>query len=79
MKCACVAESQAEIADSGSLEWHTNYAAAYAKAKRDGRMLRVNFVPSGDNAAQRQLESAPVAVDGVGALAARLQVRGSRL
>jgi hypothetical protein len=58
LKCVCAVDAKAETTESGSLEWHTNYADAYAKAKRDGRMLLVNFVPSGDNAAQRQLENA---------------------
>jgi hypothetical protein len=45
-------------ADADKLEWHTNYSAAYARAKRERRMLLVNFMPQGDSAVQRQLESA---------------------
>ncbi len=55
---AALGEVKATTADGGSLEWHADYTAAHAKAKREGRMLLVNFVPEGDSAAQRQLESA---------------------
>ncbi len=57
-KCIAVRQAESATDDKGSLEWHTNYAAAYAKAKRERRMLLVNFMPDGDSAAQRQLESA---------------------
>jgi hypothetical protein len=58
MNCASAVNAEAETADGESLEWHTNYAAAHAKAKRERRMLLVNFVPKGDSAVQRQLEYA---------------------
>jgi hypothetical protein len=57
-KCGCEVDAQAAKADGVGLEWHTNYAAAHAKAKTERRMLLVNFVPEGDSATQRQLESA---------------------
>jgi hypothetical protein len=57
-KCTAARYANAETADMGSLEWHTDYAAAHAKAKRERRMLLVNFTPDGDDAAQRLLDSA---------------------
>jgi hypothetical protein len=51
-------KAQAETADIERLEWHTNYAAAHAKAKEERRMLLVNFMPEEGSAVQRQLESA---------------------
>ena len=56
MKCAAAKDGATETAVKENLEWHTNYAAAHAKAKQEQRMLLVNFVPKGESAAQRQLE-----------------------
>ena len=56
--CARAVHAKPQAADRESLEWHTNYAAAYALAKRERRMLLVNFAPVGDSAVQRQLEFA---------------------
>jgi hypothetical protein len=58
MKCACAVNAKVDTADKNSLEWHTDYAAAHAKAKREEKMLLVNFVPASDGAEQRQLEAA---------------------
>ncbi len=72
-----------ETETHGGLEWHTNYAAAHALAKREGRMLLVDFVPKAESSEQRQLDDAiekdavaakTTAVDGVGAVAARLRI-----
>jgi hypothetical protein len=57
-KCTPARFVEAETAEAGGLEWHTDYAAAHAKAKRERRLLLVNFTPEGDHAAQRQLDSA---------------------
>jgi hypothetical protein len=57
LKCAYVVDAEDETEVRGNLEWQTNYAAAHAKAKRERRMLLVNFVPEGDSALQRQLDS----------------------
>jgi hypothetical protein len=51
-------ETKTETETHGTLEWYTNYAAAHAKAKREGRMLLVDFVPAAESAAQRQLDDA---------------------
>jgi hypothetical protein len=51
-------ESKSETFELGGLKWHTDYSAAYAEAKRGRKMLLVNFAPAGDNATQRDLESA---------------------
>jgi hypothetical protein len=56
--CACAAVAKPETIERGNLEWHTDYTAAHAEAKRDRRMLLVNFTPDEDNAAQRQLDAA---------------------
>lgn len=55
---AAAGDTKAATVDGRSLEWHTEFAAAHAKAKREGRMLLVNFTPEGDDAGQRQLDSA---------------------
>jgi hypothetical protein len=45
--------------ESADLRWHTDYLAAYSIAKREARMLLVNFVPTGGDGVrvQRDLEA----------------------
>jgi hypothetical protein len=59
-----------ETETHGGLEWHTNYAAAHALAKREGRMLLVNFVPKKESLERRQLDDA---IEKDAALAIRLE------
>jgi hypothetical protein len=47
-----------DTAETGSLKWHTKYGTAHSKAKRERRMLLVNFVPKGNSTAQQQLDAA---------------------
>jgi hypothetical protein len=53
-----VSGAKAANSDVDALEWHSDYAAAHAKAKRERRMLLVNFTPDGRNAVQSQLDKA---------------------
>jgi hypothetical protein len=55
-RCTAIRGAEAATIDTEQLEWHTNYAAAYAKAKRERRMLLVNFMPAADSTAQRELD-----------------------
>jgi hypothetical protein len=57
-KCTTRKETGAAAGNTGGLKWHSNYAAAYAKAKHERRLLLVNFVPDGESAAQRRLDCA---------------------
>ena len=67
-------ETRHEMTDEtdarGGLEWHTNYAAAHVVAKREGRMLLVDFVPKAESSEQRQLDDA---IEKDAALQGRLQ------
>jgi hypothetical protein len=55
-KCTPVADAKEATVDAKTLEWHSDYAAAHAKAKSERRMLLVNFVPDGDSRMQGQLD-----------------------
>jgi hypothetical protein len=57
VSAADVDEAGAHVSESPPLTWHENYAEAHAAAKRDGRMLLVNFVP------HRSLEPAQAELD----------------
>ncbi len=39
------------------LQWHTDYASARGEAKREKKLLLVNFVPTGKSTAQNDLDS----------------------
>jgi hypothetical protein len=55
---AASAESISEAGPQNNFEWLTSYKATHAKAKQDGKMLLINFMPKGDSRAQRQLDDA---------------------
>jgi hypothetical protein len=38
------------------LDWHTSYTAACREAKRERKMLVINFLPAGNSTAQREFE-----------------------
>lgn len=48
---------EARLESIAGLDWHTDYHEAYRTAKRERRMLLINFVPTSDSAKQRGLES----------------------
>jgi hypothetical protein len=49
-------DSKSDTAPPQSIEWLTSYKAAHAKAKQEGRMLLINFMPKEGSSAQRQLD-----------------------
>jgi hypothetical protein len=57
-RCKAIRGAEAESIDTKGPKWHTKYAAAYAKAKRERRMLLVNFMADPDSAVQRELDRA---------------------
>jgi hypothetical protein len=44
--------------DTEALTWHDDYGHAYDLAKKEGKMLLINFVPTGSNGWQQELERA---------------------
>lgn len=48
--------SSTEVERIANLDWHTDYYTAHRTAKRQRRMLLINFLPSRDSARQRNLE-----------------------
>jgi hypothetical protein len=56
--CVAIRGASDDNSNDGRLTWHTDYAAAYSQAKRERRMLLVNFMADRDSAAQRELDRA---------------------
>jgi hypothetical protein len=56
----CIASrgTETQCSETAALEWHTNYASAYAQAKRERRMLLVHFMADGNSPVQRELDRA---------------------